>query len=811
MRRIFFIAFMQVCAFALFAQQTVKGRVLDENGEPLTGASVFVENVGQSTNDKGEYNFPDIKGKTVTLKISYIGYETYNHVVAIPFNKEIKLQKSVGLLQEITVSSLRANDKSPVAYTNVSKETIEKTNFGQDIPYLLTMTPSFVATSDAGNGIGYTGFRIRGTDASRINVTINGIPYNDADEQGTYWVDIPDFASSVENLQVQRGVGTSTNGAGAFGANINMQTSNFSENASGEIGVSGGSFGTVKATAKASTGLMGGHWAVDTRLSRIHSDGYIDRATTDMSSYFVQAGYYAEKTTVKLLTFGGTEKTYHAWDGISADTLKTNRTYNPCGYMGDDANGNQLYYKNQTDNYIQTNYQLLAIQNLTPELTLNAGLHYTRGDGYYEQYKDNETLTEYGLSSFTVDGETIESTDLVRQKWMGNNFAGGIFSLNYDTKKLSAVLGGALNDYWGQHWGDVTWVKNYIGTIYPDSEYYRSDINKWDGNIYLKANYKITKKLNGYADLQYRHVKYSLNGTNDNWDYTINQMQVLNINKTFNFFNPKVGLLYSLNKNNDLFASFAIANREPTRTNYTDGSENSWPTPEKLYDYETGYKYKSQNLSFGANLYYMNYKDQLILTGKINDIGEALTENIAKSYRAGIELVAGINVANWLRWDGAITLSRNRIKNFTEYVDIYDANWDWTRQQENQLKDTPIAFSPTVTGKSLFSFTVAGFEAGIQSIYVDKQYVDNTGSADRMLDAYFVNNLRMSYTIPVKGIQSISFNLLLNNLLNEMYESSAWVYSYYFQESANKTIRCNDFGYSPQAGFNFLAGITIKL
>lgn len=811
MRKMIFIAVMQVFTFALFAQQTVKGRILDENGHALAGANVFVANQGQSTNENGYFSFSNIKTKSATLKVSYVGYETYQKTIQIPFNQDIWLEKSVGQLQEITVSSLRANDKSPVAYSNIGKETIEKTNLGQDIPYLLTLTPSFVATSDAGNGIGYTGFRIRGTDAARINVTINGIPYNDADEQGTYWVDIPDFVSSAENLQVQRGVGTSTNGAAAFGANINMQTTNFSDKASGEVSLSGGSFGTVKATVKASTGLIGGHWAVDTRLSTIHSDGFIDRATVDMSSYFVQAGYYAENTTIKLLTFGGTEKTYHAWDGVPLDSLSTNRTYNPCGYMGTDANGKALYYEDQTDNYLQTNYQLLGIHSFSPSLNLTAGLHYTRGDGYYEEYKQDQDLTEYGLSAFQLGTATVESSDLVRQKWMGNNFAGGVFALNYNHNKLSATIGGALNNYWGQHWGDVKWVKNYVGDLYPNWQYYHSDVNKWDGNMYLKANYEFIKGLNAYADMQYRYVKYKLNGTNDNWDYNINGMQILDVNKTFNFYNPKAGLSYQPDKNNNFFASFAIANREPTRTNYTDGSANTWPTSERLYDYEAGYKYNSEKFSAGINLYYMKYKDQLIATGKLNDIGEMLTENIPDSYRMGLELVAGVRIASWLRWDGTTTLSRNRIKEFTEYVDLYDADWNWIGQQENTLKNTPISYSPSVTGNSLFTATLGKFEAGLQSTYVGKQYIDNTGSEDRMLQDYFVNNLRLSYNIPVKGIQGITLSVLLNNLLNTQYESNAWVYSYYYQENASSTVRYNDFGFYPQAGFNFLGGITIKL
>ncbi len=812
MRQFFSTAFLLLISFAVFGQHFIKGKVLDENGNALAGATVLLQNtsIGQTTAKDGTFNFDKLKNTSYSVEVSFVGYETA--ILETKTDKEltIKLQLKSYSINELTVTSLRASDKSPVAYTNVSKETLEKTNLGQDVPYLLSQTPSFVASSDAGTGIGYTGFRIRGTDASRINVTINGIPYNDADEQGTYWVDLPDFTSSLQSVQVQRGVGTSTNGAGAFGANISMETENFARKASGEISATLGSFNTQKATVKASSGLINNHWAIDTRLSLVKSAGYIDRGSVDMKSYFIQAGYYAEKTSIKLVTFGGTEKTYHAWDGVPLDSLSTHRTYNPCGYMGDDANGNPLYYQNQTDNYTQTNYQLTGTHTFSPELSLNAGIHYTRGDGYYEEYKQDQTLQYYSLSSFKLNDTTIVSnSDLVRQKKMGNNFAGGVFSLNYQKDKLTAWLGGALNCYWGQHWGDVIWVKNYIGDVLPITEYYRSNVTKWDGNIYLKGNYEVSSNFNIYADLQYRRVNYKLLGTNDQWDYTTDAMQILNVDKKFNFFNPKIGAFYSPDNNSDLFISFAIANREPTRTNYTDGSSNTWPTSERLYDGEAGYKYHNEMVTLGANAYLMYYHNQLILTGKINDIGEMLTENIPTSYRSGIELTASIKPVNWLRWDASATFSHNRIINFTEYVDIYDDN-DWLGQQTNTYSNTPIAFTPEMMANSMITFTKGNFEAGLQSQYVGKQYIDNTGSNNRALSAYFVNNLRLSYNIPVKKISGLNLTVLVNNLLNEQYISNAWVYSYYYQPDATTNDRYDEFGFYPQAGRNFLASLTVK-
>ena len=822
MRQNFIAAFMLVSAITAFGQHVIKGKVTDQNGNALSGATVTVQNssLKQTTNTDGKFVFDNLSKNHYSLECSFVGYETTIQQTSTDKDLIIKLNSKSYSINEITVTSLRANDKSPVAYTNIDKKTLSKTNLGQDIPYLLSQTPSFVASSDAGTGIGYTNFRIRGTDASRINVTINGIPYNDADEQGAYWVDLPDFTSSIESVQVQRGVGTSTNGAGAFGANINLQTDNYAQKASGEASLTLGSFNALKETVKASSGLINGHWAIDTRLSSVKSKGYIDRGSVDMKSYFVQAGYYGEKTTIKFLTFGGTEKTYHAWDGIESTELPTlnyHRTYNPCGYMGV-TNGDSLYYKNQTDNYIQTNYQLLGTHIFSSELSLNAGLHYTRGDGYYEEYKIGEPLKTYGLQPYNSNGTLFEYQDLVRQKKMGNDFVGGVFSFNYKKNKLTAQFGGALNNYWGKHWGEVIWVKNYIGDLLPNSEYYRSNVSKLDGNIYLKANYEVTSKLNVYADLQYRRVNYKLQGTNDQWDNSIGAMQVLNVNKPFNFFNPKAGIFFKPNDNNDLFASFAIANREPTRTNYTDGSASTWPKQETLYDTEVGYKYHNSIVSLGANAYFMYYHDQLVLTGKINDIGEALTDNIAKSFRSGIELVGSVKPVYWLRWDFSGTFSYNRITDFTETVNVLDENCIPTGESVSKnYQNTPIAFSPELLANSMITYTNGNFEAGFQSVYVGKQFVDNTGRLDRQLPDYFLNNLRLSYSLPVKGLRGIDFTVLVNNLFNKMYISNAWSAPYIAQDTTTpnpvydqSTPVYNYFGCYPQAGINLLAGITLK-
>lgn len=719
-------------------------------------------------------------------------------------------------LDEMVVTGIRASGKTPVAYSNVNKEEIKRLNFGQDIPYLLSLTPSLVATSDAGTGVGYTGIRVRGTDASRINVTTNGVPINDSESHGVYWVNMPDFASSLEDLQIQRGVGTSTNGAGAFGASLNMKTENASMNPYAEMNGAYGSFNTSKATFKAGTGLINDHWAFDARLSNIHSDGFIDRATTDLNSYFAQGGYFSQNSVVKLITFGGKERTYHAWDGVPKDLLRTNRTFNPSGHMAEDSYGNPLapYYKDQTDNYQQTHYQLILTHVFSPELNFNAALHYTKGKGYYEEYKVNRKLVEYGLDPFNYEGSLVKKSDLVRQKWLDNDFGGAVFSLNYKKADWDLTFGGGANQYAGNHFGKIMWLKDYAGdaAFSPGQEFYRSTGDKTDVNTYLKANYALSKRLSAYADLQYRFIDYKIKGQNDAWDWMTEAMQQLDIHKKFNFFNPKAGLYFQINENNHAYASFAAGHREPTRNNYTDGSINENPVAERLFDYEAGYVFQNPVVSLGVNLYYMDYKNQLVLNGKVNEIGELLTSNIPESYRAGIEFIAGAKITNWLKWDGNMTLSQNRIKNYSEFVDLYDENWDWADQVENKQGTTPISFSPNVIANSIFSANYKSWSASLLSSYVGKQYIDNTGSDSRSLDSYFVNNIRLGYTLKVKGLKEIGLGLLINNILNEKYESNAWVYSCYQQPNANSPLkdRYESYGYFPQAGTNVMANITLK-
>ena len=808
MRQIFIVAFVLVSTLLSFSQRAVKGKVTDESGAPLQGATVFVksESKGETTDRNGKFVIAGLSRAAYQIEVSYVGYVTETLDARTNVDLNIVLKRAEYEISEITVTSVRANNRSAVAYSNVNKEDIEQRNMGQDIPYLLALTPGFVATSDAGTGIGYTGFRIRGTDANRTNITVNGVPLNDAESHGTFFVNMPDFASSLSSMQVQRGVGTSTNGAAAFGASINMQTEGLNVKPYAEISSTYGSFNTNKNTLKAGTGLLQNKFAFDARLSNVTSDGYIDRAWVDMKSYYFSAGYYGEKSTVKFLTFGGNEKTYQAWNGVDSEIMKTNRTYNELGEYQDNA-GNTQYYDNQTDNYAQTHYQLHWLQTLNRHLNFNATAHLTRGLGYYEDYKTGRKYKEYGLIPDTVAGVALKKTDLVRQKWLDNYFYGITYGLNYDIDRMNLSVGGAVNRYDGDHYGKVKWVRN-ANQLDMSKEWYRNNGVKDDANVYAKLNMETFEKLFASVDLQYRYIHYQMAGTDDKYDEDNNVMRDITNMYEYHFFNPKFGLTYMPDKNNSVYASYSVSNREPNRNNYTERAKNeAEPRPERLFDVEAGYRYQSSKVAVGANLFFMDYKDQLILTGKISEIGELLTTNISDSYRAGLELTVGVKPVSWLKWDGNLTLSQNKILNFIEQdVDMYDADWNWIGSKNDTLGTTDIAYSPNVVANSAFVFNFNRFELGLYSSFVGKQFFDNTSSDDRAIDAYFVNNLSLKYALPLKKIRGIDFQFMLNNLLNEKYESNAYTwYSYYLDGQ-----RVNEKRYFPQAGINFLASVTLK-
>lgn len=715
-------------------------------------------------------------------------------------------------LHEVEVVATRADAATPIAFTNVAAKQLERNNDGLDIPYLLQFTPSLITTSDTGMGMGYSSMRVRGTDGSRINVTINGVPMNEPDSHQVYWVDIPDITSSVKDIQVQRGAGTSTNGAGAFGASVNVATIAAQINPYAELSGSYGMYNTNKETLRVGTGLLGDHWSVDARISHLGTDGYIDRAWAKMWSYYGQVGYYNGGTALKLLAFGGKEQTYMAWDYASKeDMTRYGRRYNPCGQYTDDQ-GNIAYYPNQTDNYAQHRFQLALNQVLTPNFKLNATLFYTKGDGHYEQYKTRRTLTEYGLSDFEMvnpDGtiSTVSKSDLVRLKKMDNGFGGGIFDLTYKQGRVNAVLGGGLNNYKGHHWGQVIWVRNYVGPLNPMQEYYRNVAEKLDFNIYARANVAIWNGLSGYADLQYRYIDFKINGMSDNYDWNTLGMQPIDVHEKYNFFNPKVGFNYNFHDIHRAYASLAVAHREPVRDNFIDCEPGHTPKAERLLDWELGYEFNSRIFTAGVNLYYMDYKDQLLPTGQLSDTGNPVSVNVPDSYRMGLELMWKLKPLSWFDWDFTATLSRNRVKNFVEY--IYED--EWTNPISFELGDTPIAFSPDFTFHNTFNFNLRGFNASLASQFVSKQYLTNAGNDEASLDSYFVTDLRLGYTFKkVAGLKEVFLGFTIYNLFNEEYENNGYAGAGYYKDEAGQNVIYRYSGYAAQAPTHVMGTVTIK-
>jgi len=709
----------------------------------------------------------------------------------------------------VITSAIRANERSAVAFTDLSAAELSRVNLGQDIPFLLMLTPSFVATSETGTGIGYTGFRIRGTDASRINVTINGIPFNDPQSHGVFFVNIPDMASSLSSVQVQRGVGTSTHGAAAFGASINMQTNHAQPLSFAELECTLGSFNTSKYTVRAGSGLINNRWAIEGRVSGIQSDGYVDRAFTDMQSYLFSGGFYGDNTTLKFITFGGQQKTGLAWDGVDLDMVRRyphlfNRRFNALGIFYDD-DGNRQYYDNQLDHYTQFHNQLHLHQRFSRNLNLNAALHYTRGFGYFEEYRQRERFNRYNL---TPAAGARSRTDLIRQRWLDNHFFGTTFSLNYnsDNNRIQAILGGAANRFTGDHFGKVLWVREPVVDFNPDDDWYRNHAIKDDISIFGKINAELIRGLFASVDLQYRYIMHDMEGIGDRFVEQTGELFDITQTHRFHFFNPKFGLMYQPTRNHQIYASFSIANREPYRRSFVLAAEGERPRSERLYNTEIGYRFLSPRFSAGANLYYMHYRDQMVLTGRVSEIGQPLTVNVPESFRAGIELTAGWKVSDNLRWDGNLTFSRSRILNFTENVDAWDAHWNPLPQVEHFLGTTDIAYSPNVIANSLFTFNHRGFEMALQSFYVGRQFFDNTSSHSRSIDPYFVNNLSLRYTLPLENhLRAVDFRVLVNNLFNVDYSSNAYGWSYYVGG-----VRHDHSRFFVQAGTNFLASVTMR-
>lgn len=804
-----------LCLWHASAQLSVTGVVTDARShELLAGATLQLES-GESavTDAQGKYELKNVSAGTHTLTVRFVGYEEGKFPLEVKgnFSFDIALKESALITDEVVVLATRAQEKGPTTFSNISKEVIQKQNFGQDLPFVLNWTPSLVTTSDAGAGVGYTGVRIRGSDGTRINVTINGIPLNDAEEQGVFWVDVPDIATSTNNIQIQRGVGTSTNGAGAFGASISLQTNQRTDQPYADIINSFGSFGTHRHTVGFGTGLKN-NFAFDGRLSLIGSDGYIDRATSDLKSYYMAGGYYGKKTIVKGIVFGGKEITYQSWYGVPQSRLNNDtnamlETAAAEGWNQDQINNllnsgrtfNIYTYPNQVDNYSQDHYQLHFSHRANSYLTANASLHYTYGRGYYEEYKYSASVTNYGITPPIIGTDTVRKTDLVRRRWLDNRFYGITWSLNYERDHLNMVLGGAANRYDGDHYGEILWAQ-VATTIPPFYRYYFNNGDKRDFNIFWKGNYQITSRLNGFLDMQYRHIGYEAHGIE-------NELQNFTFHVNYDFFNPKAGLTYLVNNDQNVYASFSVGNREPVRSDFVDASSGgTWPKNETLYDWEAGWRLKKSNAALNVNFYYMDYNNQLVPTGKVNDVGAALRTNVADSYRAGIEIDGGIRFNKFFTWNANLTLSRNKIKSYTEVLYDYGANYDQYNEVDKIHNDTDIAFSPNVIGGSNFLFhPIAGAEIGLLTKYVGRQYLDNTSNESRIIDSYFINDLRFSYAFKPAFMRELSVSLLLNNLLDQKYSSNGYTYGYF---GGGSEVRQNY--YYPQAGRNFLLMVALK-
>lgn len=797
LRNVLSVAFMCL-SLALFSQHKISGNLTGADNQPLVGANVIIEeiNVGVTSDVSGNYTIDNIATGSYTLKISFIGFEEIKESIELSKDLELNyvLQEAVISGEEIIVKSTRAGKNTPTTYTEVAKEVLASQNLGQDMPYLLGMEPSLVTTSDAGAGIGYTGLWIRGSNIQRINVTVNGIPLNDPESHGVFWVNMPDFASSVESAQVQRGVGTSTNGGGAFGATINMETNLVEKKAFGEINSSFGSFNTFKNNARFGTGLIKDKWAFEGRLSQISSDGYIDRASSDLNSFFVQGGYYGDKTTVKAVVFSGKEKTYQAWYGVDQWTIDNlGRTFNWAGVIFNE-DGSMRYYDNQTDNYQQDHYQLHWSQKISEKLSFNTALHYTYGRGYYEEYNQGDDLNNYpigtqyfGFDSVFVGGnyeyfyhDTVQYADLIVRRWLDNHFYGGTFALNYSTEGLNFSLGGAVNKYANaKHFGEIIWAQ-FTGNTNIRDRYYDNESNKTDFNVYGKVDYELFDQFTLFADLQFRSILYTAEGTDKGG-------ALIDINESYPFFNPKAGLMYDLPKLGKIYASVAMANREPIRTDFLDAPEGIKPEPEQLIDYEIGLRKRNMSSFYNFNFYYMKYKNQLVLTGEINDVGSPIRANVGESYRTGIELDGGYQPVKWFRFRANAAISTTN----TDYKQVEEGaivNYD----------NVQITFSPQFVGGAEITFLpIKNLELAAIGRQVSRQYLDLTQDDAHSLEPYATVNLRAGYSIHPDFMNEIRITVMVNNLLNAKYASNGYMWGttpYYY----------------PQAGTNYLAGLSLK-
>lgn len=778
----------------------LRGRVTTASGEAIPGASVRLKglSIGTATGTDGHFALDVPAAGNYTVQITAVGFVPYMQPVTVPLSEALQviLHESTRQLEQVTVYSLR---EYPVTQTKVSAEDLSKLNVAQDMPILLNFTPSMVTTSDAGAGVGYTGMRIRGSDASRINVTVNGIPLNDAESHGVFWVNMPDLASSVQGITIQRGVGSSVNGAGAFGASVHLETNRPSEKAFARLSNSYGSFNTWRHNVEVNTGRLPNRMAFYGRLSKISSDGFIDKASADLRSFFLSANYLTKRGTLTANIFSGKEVTFQAWNGVPEERLRAGeRTYNELAR-----------YDNEVDNYQQDHYQLIWNEQLNPRWRTNLALHYTRGRGYFEQYREGDALSRYGLQPLVIGGQTISETDLIRRRWLDNHFFGGVWSADYQSAQtrgngpaLTATVGGGWNRYEGKHFGEVIWAR-FMSNGNIRHRYYDNDAIKTDFNAYAKANWQFSQGWYLYGDMQMRKVGYTFLGLAADA-----QSNIFNATQTDNllFFNPKGGLRYEKDRHH-AYASYAVANREPNRDDYTQSSVRSRPAHETLHNIEIGYGYTLPKVAFQVNYYRMNYLNQLIVTGQINDVGAYTRQNVPDSYRTGLEAQVRVQPAKWITWEANLTLSRNRIGRFVEYTDQFDAAWNPLPQIQTVHEQTDIALSPNVIGASQLIFKPKkGLECGLLTKHVGRQFLDNTSNSQRAIAAYWVTDLRINYEFGTKLFPKIGINLLVNNMFDRLYESNGYTFGWV----QNGTPTRSNY-YYPQAGTNFLVGVTLGI
>jgi len=809
------VALLALAAAPAWAQGPVSGQLTDaQTGAPLTGATVLLADqltLGATTDANGRFRLPAVPAGPHTLQVRFVGFETISQPLQGQAEAQelapLALRTARNLTPEAVVTATRANERTATTYQNVSREQLQARNFGQDLPYLLDQTPSVVTTSDAGTGVGYTALRIRGTDGTRINVTLNGVPVNEAESHGVFFVDLPDLASSIQSIQVQRGAGPSTNGAGAFGASLNVETLGLRPKAYAEINNSAGSFGTWKTTVAAGTGLINGHFTVDARASRIQSEGYIDRASSRLRSLYLAGTYSDEKTLLRALIITGYETTYQAWYGLADSLLTRNRRYNEAGT---DYGQHLPAYKNQTDNYQQDYYQFLISRQLTSKLNLSVTPFWTRGGGYYEEYKANQDFAMYGIAGPVLQPgaggrvDTLKTTDVIRRRWLKTDLYGATYALQLrptaGSHLLEATLGGAVVGYRGQHYDELTWAQRGNNIPETGTPYYSvPNAHKLDVNTYARATVALGESLSAFGDVQFRHVEYELFAPDGSPNGGKSQQTI-----NFNFLNPKAGLTYQVSPAVAAYASYALAQREPTRTDYTDTPTERRPTAEKLHNVEVGLRRTTGAFQWSANYYLMLYRDQLVLSGHLDDVGNPIHTNVRDSYRTGIELQAAARLAKGLTFSPTATISRNKINNYTDYL----ADYDNGGEKGTAFKQTDISFSPALT----FAYTLEyellpGLRLATLARYASRQYLDNTATASRSIPAYYVQDVRARYLWHPErlGFREIELAAVLNNVLGATYVNNGYTYGYLSGGQAQYFSY-----YYPQARQNFLASVNLR-